>query len=336
MFSFLALALVSPGSFDGVIGLSQDGKTLNLSASGWADPQSQKSLTVDSQFPICSISKLFTAALVMGFVEEGRLSRNDAVGKFLPWLPKAAQSVTINQLLYHSSGLPNMDEASAKAKDGVSTFYFKSSNDLQPLRSRILTVLGSGQIKAPGSEFSYNNLDFLILEAILEVISGKKFSKLMSDQLLKPLGMKNTRPISWGKPDRRLIVSYDKAPESRFNLALYGAAGGWSSNAKDLLTFGNGLLSGKVKGSKTLLASDPQFGFVGPGSFIYDVSILGKSFRALDRGGEIANFCHDLMIIPEAKAVLVILSPAERSRFQLAYTGSGLPLEQLQNLKIKD
>lgn len=333
MLSTLAL-LAASATFDGVIGLSQDGKTLKLSASGWADPQSQKPLTVDSQFPICSISKLFTSALVMGFVEEGRLSRTDTAGKFLTWLPNEAKSVTIDQLLFHASGLPNMDEAGPRSVDGVSTFYFRDSNDLKPLKSRILAVLASNAFKKPGAEFSYNNLDYLILEAILESCSGKKFGQLMSEKLLRPLGMRNTKPISWGRSGKNLVVSYDKKAESRFNLALYGAAGGWSSTAKDLLSFGNGLLSGKVKGAKLLFSSEPQFGFVGPGGFIYDVKIKDKSFRAFDRGGEIANFCHDLLIIPEAKSVLVLLSPSERSRFQLAYTGSGLPLETLQGISV--
>lgn len=330
-----ALALLAASTaFDGVIGLSQNGKTLNLSASGWADAEGKKPLKVKDQFPICSISKLFTSVLVMGFVEEGRLSLNDSAGKFLTWLPEDAKSVTIKQLLYHSSGLPNMDDASPKGPDGVSTFYFKSSNELISLRNRILTILNPGQYRTAGAEFSYNNLDFLMLEAIVEAVSEEKFSQVIADRLLKPLGMKNTKPISWRQPDRNLIVSFDRTPETRFNFALYGAAGGWSSNAEDLMLFGNGLLTGKIKGSKTLLASEPQFGFVGPGSFVYSVSIKGKNLRAFDRGGEIANFCHDLMIIPEAKAVLVVLSPAQRSRFQLAYTGSGLPLEVLQRLSM--
>lgn len=333
MLSTLAL-LAASATFDGVIGLSQDGKTINLTASGWADPQSQNPLTVDSQFPICSISKLFTSALVMGFVEEGRLSRTDTAGKFLPWLPDEAKSVTVDQLLFHASGLPNMDEAGPQSSDGVSTFYFRNSSDLKPLKSRILAVLASNAFKKPGAEFSYNNLDYLILEAILESCSGKKFGQLMSERVLQPLGMKSTKPVSWGRSGKNLVVSYDKKAESRFNLALYGAAGGWSSTAKDLLSFGNGLLNGKVKGAKLLFSADPQFGFVGPGGFIYDVKIKDKNFRAFDRGGEIANFCHDLLIIPEAKSVLIILSASARSRFQLAYTGSGLPLETLQQLKV--
>lgn len=319
-----------PPTFSGVVLASRDSQTVIEQCQGFTAPGSTIAITRDTKFPACSITKLFTASLIAGMADDGKLTLDDPLGKWLDWLPSFAQAVTIRQCLTHSSGLRSMDEAGEIGPDGVAEVYFSQQEALRSLRPRIQSMLGDKLGSASGEKFSYNNLDFLLLEAVVESASGKPYEALFNEKIAMPLGLKETVRVGWGEPARDYAVSFAKVAETRFNFALYGGAGGYGSTASEVLRFGEALLAQRIPGAKTLLNEPAVFGFVGLGAFRYDVEVEGRSVPVLDRGGEIAHFHHDLLLCPAEKVVVVVMSNSEASAFPLAYTGGGLPLETLR------
>lgn len=160
-----------------------------MEAAGWATSEKTKPLRTEDECPICSISKLFVANVILGLAEEKRVKVTETAGLYLDWLKIDAQSVTLNQLLTHSSGPPNMDDAGTKSSDGFSDLYFETLPKLKSLKNRIFAVLTEKKYRIPDLEFSYNNLDFLLLEAVIEKVTGNSFIRVISERILKPVKM---------------------------------------------------------------------------------------------------------------------------------------------------
>ncbi len=139
--------------------------------------------TITSRQPIASCSKWLSAALVMTFVEEGKLSVTDTVGKFLPALSKHGKgNITISQCLSHLTGIkaPELKESLQEMKN-------ISSMDEAIENIAVLPMEGE-----PGKVFHYSNTGLQIAGAVIEKISGKSFETLFAERIAKPIGMKNT------------------------------------------------------------------------------------------------------------------------------------------------
>jgi len=150
----------------------RQGKTADLDA-----------YTLTSRQPIASCSKWLSAALVMTFVDEGKLKLDDTVGKYLPVLSQNGKGkITISQCLSHMTGInpPPLKEDLAEMKD-IST-----------VDEAIAAIAKMPMDGEPGKVFHYSSAGLQIAGAILEKISGRSFETLFQDRIAKPLDMKNT------------------------------------------------------------------------------------------------------------------------------------------------
>ncbi|RFZ95430.1 class A beta-lactamase-related serine hydrolase [Mucilaginibacter conchicola] len=140
-------------------------------------------LDADSRQPIASCSKWLSAALVMTFVDEGKLKLTDTVGKFLPALSKAGKgNITLAQCLSHTTAIkaPPLKESLADVKD---------NNTMDDAITDIAALPMEG---TPGKVFHYSNVGLQIAGAILEKISGKSFEELFAERIAQPLNMSST------------------------------------------------------------------------------------------------------------------------------------------------
>jgi len=138
---------------------------------------------INTRQPIASCSKWLSAALVMTFVDEGKLKLNDTIGKYLPVLSKSGKGkITIAQCLSHTTGIkaPALKESLAEMRE-------VSSMDEAIEKITQLPMEGD-----PGKVFHYSNVGLQLAGAVIEKISGKSFEDLFAQRLAKPLGMKNT------------------------------------------------------------------------------------------------------------------------------------------------
>lgn len=139
--------------------------------------------TPTARQPVASCSKWLSAALVMTFVDEGKLRLSDTVGKYLPALSKAGKgSITISQCLSHTTGIkaPPLKE---------SLNEMRSIASMDEAVAAIATLPMEG---APGTVFHYSNAGLQLAGAVLEKISGKSFQTLFAERIASPLGMEDT------------------------------------------------------------------------------------------------------------------------------------------------
>ena len=139
--------------------------------------------TADTKIPIASCSKWLSAALVMTFVDEGKLKLTDTVGKYLPVLSQHGKgSITVSQCLSHTTGVlsPSLKESLQEMR-GV--------NSMDEAIADIAAMPIEGK---PGTVFHYSNVGLQIAGAIIEKISGRDFHTLFAERIARPLEMKNS------------------------------------------------------------------------------------------------------------------------------------------------
>jgi CubicO group peptidase (beta-lactamase class C family) len=139
--------------------------------------------TLSTRLNIASCSKWYSAALVMTFVDEGKLKLTDTVGKYLPVLSQHGKGgISISQCLSHLTGI-QAPELKENIKDVV------DANSMDEVIATIAKMPMEGE---PGKTFHYSNTGLQIAGAVIEKISGKSFETLFAERIAAPLGMKNT------------------------------------------------------------------------------------------------------------------------------------------------
>lgn len=141
--------------------------------------------------PIASCSKWLTAALVMTFVDEGKLSLDDKVSKYIPaFNTKDKNEITIQHCLSHQTGIESKR---------ITLFKLMKRRKYKSLQEEVLNDFAlRSMIGEPGKVFAYGNVGLNIAGYILELISGSDFETLMQEKILKPLQMKSTTFVSKG------------------------------------------------------------------------------------------------------------------------------------------
>jgi D-alanyl-D-alanine carboxypeptidase len=213
-----------------VVFVSDDG-TEYVGTGGKSDPPA------DQRFRIGSVTKTFTAAIVLQLVEEGKLRLDDTLGEHLPGVVPRGAEITIRQLLGHRSGLVNFTnyaEFLAQASRSSST------TPLDTLRFAASHPLDL----APGSMSAYSNTNYIALGLVIETVTGNTYAEELEKRILDPLELERTE-----LPAERRVTDLDDNGE---NPTVPWAAGALVSNAHDLSRFFSALLSGRLLSDESL------------------------------------------------------------------------------------
>jgi CubicO group peptidase (beta-lactamase class C family) len=238
----LAAAGRVPGA---VLGIWADGQ-LTLAAAGVLSTATGVPVTTDSVFQIGSITKPWTATMIMQLVEEGKLSLDTTIAQVLPGLKvgvtDVSQSVTIRQLLTHTSGI-----------DGD---IFTDTGRGDDCIERYMAVLADAELAyPPGAAYSYSNSGFVLLGRIIEVLDGRVWDESLRQRLVGPLGLASTVTLPEEAILHRAAVGHREHPSeldpvSAWMLArALGPAGLITASAADVLTFARVQLDGGVGGA---------------------------------------------------------------------------------------
>lgn len=241
--------LHSRSGFNGNVLIAKKGKIIYQNSFGWADYLYRDSLNINSQFELASVSKPFTATAILMLVEQGKIDLNQTINEFIPDFPY--EGITIQQLLTHRSGLPNyIYFIDSIWKDKTKGLTNKEVIDL-------LIEKKPARYNTPGSRFLYNNSNYMVLAAIIEVVSKQTFTVFMQENLFRPFGLKNTAVYS--KADYEEIptdvVGHDKVfRRSVVQNFLDGPVGdkGIYSTVGDLFLFDRALSEGRIIGKELL------------------------------------------------------------------------------------
>ena len=303
-------SVFSKTKFNGSISIVQNGKKLYEKENGLEDFKTEAKLDSNSVFAIGSVSKQFTAAMILILEDQGKLNTEDKVSKFLPeFQNRQFESVSVHQLLNHTSGISD---------------------------------LGNGLHSQPGKEFSYSNKGYRFLGEIIEKASGKTFDQNAAELFVKA-GMKNSYTATTFTGDH-LAGAYsgtsesfsmiENMPKRLANPSISSAAGGILSTVADLHRWNAALYNGKILKPSSLKKFLTR-------TFGMNHAILGKvgyGYGVMMSEGKPLSYFHTgyvkgspslLIYYPETKTSVVILS-------NIANEGKGKEFIFIPHRKVKD
>lgn len=292
--------------------IARGDEVIYRSARGAASMELDVPLSADQVFRIGSITKQFAAAAVLKLAEDGKLSLDDKLSKFVPGYPRG-DAVTVRMLLNHTSGI-----RSYTSLPGVMDGPIQKTVTTAQL---IDTFKGATPDFAPGTAWKYNNSGYVLVGAVIEAASGMPWHAYLQQAFFKPLGMAHT---GYGNEDIAvipgLVTGYTLA-DGKWALAMYlsmtqpHAAGALVSNVDDLLRWNRALHTGKV------LKTDSYQKMITPvGSAVgdrYGFGISHDTLRGADElqhGGGIFGFSTYLLYLPEQQLSVAVLYNADSNR----------------------
>jgi CubicO group peptidase (beta-lactamase class C family) len=160
----------------------QNGAPVVRRSWGLADVEAQVAATPETNYRLASVTKQFTAAAILLLAQDNKLFLSDHASKWLPSLPASAQTITLHQLLTHTSGLIDYEDL---MPEGTTT----QVHDEDVLR---LIASKDSLYFTPGTSYRYSNTGYALLALIVERVSGQKFATFLHDRIFTPLGMSHT------------------------------------------------------------------------------------------------------------------------------------------------
>ena len=259
----------------GSLSVYHKGESIYQNAIGYADVDNKIEATVNTKYRIGSLSKMFTATLVMQLIEEGKLSLETKLSNFYPALPNSDQ-ITIQQLLQHKSGIFDI----IKSPDFENWMLEKRSKE--ELLSKIKE---NGTIFSPGEKRDYSNTNYILLSLIVEDIEKKDFGKILEKRILKPLQLKHTYYGEKAGPKKLEASSYKKQngeweKVAGIHLSIPKGAGGIISTPEDLNKFIIGLFGGNLVSENSLAMMKKE-----PGIGMYPIPVLKEEEMIGHMGG---------------------------------------------------
>ena len=261
----------------GSLAIAKDGNVLYTRAIGYGqiDGTDKIPLSAASRFRIGSITKMFTAVMVLQFVEEGKLKLTDTLDKFFPRIPNA-QKITIGQILAHRSGIPNSRPTSKTnivTKDEVLAMISRGAPDFEP-----------------GTKHSYSNSGFFILGLIVEKLAAKSYPEALEERITSRIGLKDTYAatgdIDVNKNETHAYVHFggDWKQMTEIHSSILFGAGQIVSTPNDLAKFIHALFELKLISLESLDQMKTMRDGEGLGMTTF--TFAGKTFYGETGGGD--------------------------------------------------
>ncbi|MFM2285263.1 MAG: hypothetical protein RLZZ543_760 [Bacteroidota bacterium] len=250
----------------GVVLVAKKGKVAYIQSVGFADKETQRPMNAQTRFRIASMTKTFTAVLVMKLYEEGKIQLNAPISTYIPnYTGEGMHIVNIHHLLTYSSGIEDLTESL-----GMAPF-----EQLMTVDEYIRRYCSGRVIDGPGNESKYSNTEYVLLHKILENVSGKSYSTLLQEYILSPLKMTNTGVISSNTPNPKLAKTYSYDDSTNvftkdapyFGENYFGSANMYST-VEDMLLFNNALFGRKLLSdstTNTMLTIHEELGYTAYG-----------------------------------------------------------------------
>lgn len=279
----------SENQFNGTVLIKKDSKIIYHKSFGVAERSFNSPIKNDTRYQICSITKTFTAVLILQLVDQGKIDLNKKILDYLPdYKGEGGAKVSVRQLLNHTSGMKNTDTARDEnfLKYGLG-FY----NRPYQLKEIVTQFCSNPLVNEPGTKFDYNNGEYMILGRILEVIYQMSYEEILNQKILIPLGMHNSGLISHYKLIKNLATPYYKdknldhlIPNIPMYVGDFSAAGAMYSCTSDLIKFNDALFDFKLIKKQTL----DQLLSPGLDDYGYSVWIRdNQKYKRMERYGRI-------------------------------------------------
>ena len=287
----------------------RDSKVIFRKGYGLANLEYGIPITPSTVFDVASVSKQFTGLAVAMLVEQGKISLNDDIRKYIPELQQAAGTITINHLLHHTSGLRDWPATLAVAGWQFDDVYlFKQILDMA-YRQKTLNF-------PPGSEYSYSNTEYNLLAEMIARVTGESFRAWTDQNIFAPLGMTRTH----FRDDHREVipnhaVGYERSSgqayrQSTDNLEAYGSSSLFTT-ADDMTKWVENFDHPTVGGTAAIDLMQTRGALNNGSSIPYAFGVVHEAYRGLetvDHDGSWASFSTFVAHFPEQRFGVIVLA----------------------------
>jgi CubicO group peptidase (beta-lactamase class C family) len=224
------------------VGVRKNGEILVAKGYGYADLENHVRATEHTVYRIGSISKQFTAVAIMMLVEQGKLSLQDDLTKFLPGYPTQGHRINVERLLNHTSGIKGYTEMEA----------FGEVIRLDLSHEELIDLFSAEPFEfAPGEKYQYNNSAFYLLGVIIEKVSGQSYEEFLRENIWGPLGMLESYYLDNAPIIKNRAEGYEVEDEKIVNdeflsMSLPYSAGSLGSSVVDLFKWQTALLENRL------------------------------------------------------------------------------------------
>lgn len=312
------------GKFNGSVLVSDRGKVIYKKGFGMANMEWDIPNKPNTKHRLGSITKQFTAMLILQLAADGKLDLQAPISTYLPDYPKdKADKITTHHLLTHTSGIPNYT--------AFPRFFQDESRNPYTPEEFVKKFQDKDLDFNPGEEFSYSNSGYFLLGVIVEKLTGKTYEALLHENIFKPLNMNDSGYDNHANILKNRATGYERNGNGYVNsnyldMSLPYAAGSLYSTAEDLYLWDQALYTNKLLPKKYMdMYFKPYIPAFGNAHYAYGWGVgnvpLGKStdsIYTIGHGGGINGFNTNITRAPSDKSLVVLLSNA-----------GGAPLNQM-------
>ncbi|OAD91511.1 serine hydrolase [Aequorivita soesokkakensis] len=338
------------GQFNGSVLVADHGKVIYKKGFGLANREWDIPNAPDTKHRLGSITKQFTAMLIMQLVAEGKLDLQATISKYLPDYSKVnGEKITIHQLLNHTSGTPNYTS--------FPNFFKELSRNPYTPTEMVRMYADSILDFTPGERFSYSNSGYITLGAIIEMVTGKSYEEVLQEKIFTPLKMNNSGYDHHNTILKKRAAGYEmkgSKPENApyIDMSTPYAAGSMYSTVEDLFIWDQALYTEKLlpKKYRDMMYEKyvPAFGqYYGYGWSVgyFPVGNTKDSTEIIGHGGGINGFNTLITRMPKEKSTIILLNNTGRAPLEditIAINGIlhgatyDLPKQSLANLVYKE
>lgn len=306
-------AYAAVNKFNGTALVRYQNKIIFEKSYGWQNAEKMIPNRNESIYQIASLTKSFTALMIIKLGEEGKLSVHDPISKFIPDYPRGNE-ITIEHLLTHTSGI-------YEALRNKEYFRLLHTGEII-IKNKELSFFKNEPLDfEPGTQFSYTNSGYILLGIIIEKVTGLSYEDAVRKIILDPLKMTHTgfNYLALKSPYKTVPYSYiSKTKQEKteiWNSTLTGPAGQIYSTAEDLYSYYKGLRDYKIVSKETFKkAVTPYLSGYGYGWFIDD--LYGK--KLINHGGNIEGSTSYFAMLPEEDLSIILLNNITSKKLEKA------------------
>jgi D-alanyl-D-alanine carboxypeptidase len=286
--------------FMGSIAVSQNGRLIYSNSIGYANVETGKTADNATIYRIGSISKMFTATLILEAVEEKKIKLTQTLDKYFGQIENS-QLITIEDLLSHKSGI----------HDFTTGKNFLAYHTQSKTESEMVAIIAAAKSDfKPKSRVEYSNPNYILLSYILEKVYKQSYAAVLNAKIIKPLGLKNT---SFGNPSQgteccsyHFTDKWEKAADTHPSIPM--GAGAIISTPADLNVFMEQLFKGKVISQKSVALMTATTDFHGLGIGVGMLEFKNFGHKCYGHNGSIDDFKSLLCYFPDEKLSIALIS----------------------------
>ncbi|WP_051718886.1 serine hydrolase [Hymenobacter sp. IS2118] len=294
------------GRFNGSVLVAEQGQVLLQKGYGLASREPQVPNAPDTKFRIGSLTKQFTAALVLQLVEKGQLRLAGSVSDYLPDYPQpAGRQLILHHLLSHTAGLPDYTALPNFGPDIMRS---------PQTPTQLVALFAALPLQfEPGTQFQYSNSNYVLLGAIIEKVTGKPYTQVFQENIARPCNMKSTAYDAFEPADRRRAAGYQSTPNgvvntSPLDMSVPYAAGAITSTVADMYRWNQALNGTKMlsEASKKLLFTPVKDNYA-YGWMVMTAKMGSETMELQEHNGGVNGFKSYLVRVPQRQQFIVLL-----------------------------